>query len=78
MSHSTDLLCRLLAAFLARGYPPDELSQEWDNNERPVMRLQWYTGHRREYAYTRARCEAAMKYFNVRWRERSAVLKEGC
>jgi len=65
-----DLLVGLLASMFNRGYPPDVLSQEWDDNDRSIIRLDWYTGHRREYAYTKARFEAAMQFFNEHWHER--------
>jgi len=60
-----DLILQLFDLYVERGYPPDVLSKEFPG---PVIRLEWFSGKRREFGYTKARWDLMFDEFNRFWR----------
>lgn len=61
-----DLLLRLLNLWIGRNYPPDILSIEYPD-ESPVIRVEWFSGKKFEFGYTKTRWDAVWERFNEFW-----------
>ena len=65
---TTDILAQLLIKMIGNGHPPDVLSRQCPDGDKPVIRMEWLgTQEVRDYGYTARRYDLCMDIFNSYW-----------
>ncbi len=65
-----ELLLHLFDLYVGRSYPPDILSREHGDDDKMIIRFEWFSGKSREFGYTEKAYNAIWEKFNSYWKAR--------
>lgn len=60
---------QVIRGLFDRKIPPDEISLEWNANNKPYIRLAWDNGLERHYEHDRQMYNRAFDLFNRLWKQ---------